>query len=149
DGGRTGGERGAEIAAGGEAEFGGALPGFERWDQAREIFALFGDNTGQDVWNSVDQGCRSNGIRGSRAQRGDAEIAEKALRRQRRSRIHGLAWALCRRKNVRAALRWTGDPEGTPACPTRCDAKGGSWGSFWGGGKLLWWWGLRGWLGVL
>ena len=145
DGGRTGGERGAEIAAGGEAQFGGALPGCKRWDRAREIFALFGDNTGQDVWNSVDQGCRSNGIRGCRAQRGDAGIAEKAQRRQRRSRIHGLAWALRRRKNVRAALGWT-DRE---VCPTGCDAKGGSWGCFRGGGKLLWWFGLRGWPGIL
>src|ERR1039457_7073765 len=87
DDGRTGGERGAEIAAGGEAEFGGALPGCKRWYRAREIFALFGDNTGQDVWNSVDQGCRSNGIRGSRTQRGDEGTLRQAPRGRRRSRI--------------------------------------------------------------
>ena len=50
------GEGGTEIAAGGEAQFGLALPGFEGLDSAREVFALFGDNTGQDVWNSIDQG---------------------------------------------------------------------------------------------
>ena len=56
DGGRAGGEGGAEIAARGEAQFGLALPWFKRLDRAREVFAFFGDNTGQDVWNSVDQG---------------------------------------------------------------------------------------------
>ena len=57
DGGRAGGEGGAEIAARGEAQFGLALPRFKRLDRAREVFAFFGDNTGQDVWNSIDQGC--------------------------------------------------------------------------------------------
>ena len=56
DGGGDG-EGGTEIAAGGEAQFGLPLPGFEGLDGVREILALFGDNTGQDVWNSVDQGC--------------------------------------------------------------------------------------------
>jgi hypothetical protein len=39
------------------AQFGLALPCFQRLDRGCEICALFGDNTGQDVWNRVDQGC--------------------------------------------------------------------------------------------
>ena len=27
------------------------------WTVRGEIFAFFGDNTGQDVWNGIDQGC--------------------------------------------------------------------------------------------
>ena len=57
DGGRARGEGGAEIAARGEAQFGLALPCFQRLDRGCEICALFGDNTGQDVWNGIDQGC--------------------------------------------------------------------------------------------
>ena len=47
----------AEIAARGECAL---RPRRSHWsmeaDRARQFFAFLGDNTGQDVWNSVDQG---------------------------------------------------------------------------------------------
>ena len=41
----------------GAAHFGLALPLVHRERRRGELFAFLGDNTGQDVWNRVDQGC--------------------------------------------------------------------------------------------
>ncbi len=63
DGRRAGRESGAEIAASGQAHFGFALPCFQGRSDARQVLAFFGHNTGQNVWNGIDQGCCSNGIK--------------------------------------------------------------------------------------
>ena len=56
DGGGTGAERGAEVAAFGEARRGGTLPLVEVGSKPREFLPFVSDNAGQDVWNGVNQG---------------------------------------------------------------------------------------------
>jgi len=56
DGGRARAQGRAKIAARGETRFGLGLPLVEPWDAAGKLFALPGDNSGQDVWNGAGQG---------------------------------------------------------------------------------------------
>ena len=56
DGGRARAQGRAKIAARGETQFGLGLPLVEPWDAAGKLFALPGDNSGQDVWNGAGQG---------------------------------------------------------------------------------------------
>ena len=56
DGGRACAQGRAKIAARGKTRFGLGLPLVEPWDAAGKFFALPGDNSSQDVWNSAGQG---------------------------------------------------------------------------------------------